>query len=250
MVTLTYPDNWPTSPEQWKRDLQNFLKRLLRIHPRAAIVWRLEAQQRGAPHFHLLVFNVRFLPHQWVGSKWAMITNGNAAACSQVQPVRSWRGVMSYASKYLAKLGDDRQFLAGNGGEVLEEVGRLWGIINSQALPADVRTIALTIEQFYRIRRNLERHKASILRRAGLPITRIRDATRGTSRFLDWPTAVQLVNLETGDLPLYPLLRASMKLQERIRWQREAEDDYRASQPQRAKRGLTVESPIPAAKTS
>jgi hypothetical protein len=229
MVTLTYPDNWPTSPAQWKRDLQNFLKRLLRRYAGAGIIWRMEPQKRGAPHFHLLIFNVRYLPYLRVAEDWASITNGNIDSCSRVERVRSWRGVMSYASKYLAKLdGDDRQFLAGVDGLALDEVGRLWGVINAEALPKDVRVYAVSLEQFYRIRRNFDRHKGSILRRAGKSHTRIRDATRGVSAFLNWDIAVQLLNLETGLHPVEPLIRESMKIQQETRWRREAEMDRRS----------------------
>ena len=119
MVTLTYPKDWPASPEVWKADLRAFGKRLRRRYPDAAIIWRLEAQERGAPHYHLLVFGVRFLPHEWVGQAWAEITGGNAGACARVERVRSWRGVVSYASKYLAKL-DDRPFRAGAAGDFSE----------------------------------------------------------------------------------------------------------------------------------
>lgn len=215
MVTLTYPAQWPESPARWKRDLQTFDKRLRRRYPKAATIWRLESQARGAPHYHLLVFGVRFLPSDWVGQVWAEITAGNPAACAQVERVRSWRGVMSYASKYLAKLGDQaRPFRAGAGGDVLEEVGRLWGVLNAACLPADVREWALTLGQFFNLRRLLYRHLRAVARAAGWPgRRRPRDPTAGVSAFLRWEAGVQLVNLERGDVPLGPLLLECQRLE-------------------------------------
>ncbi len=224
MVTLTYPLDWPPSPARWKQDLQALVKRLLRRYPSAAVIWRMEPQKRGAPHFHLLIFNVRFLPFGQVATWWADITDGDPASCSRVERVRSWRGVMSYASKYLAKLdGDDRQFLSGAGGKSLSEVGRLWGVINAEALPTDVREWALAIGQFHKLRRILNRHKRSILRRAGhrhIPFPR--DGTVGVSGFLDWETGVQLVDGQRGDVPLGPLLKETRRLEMETRFKREA----------------------------
>lgn len=58
-VTVTYPGQFP-DPATAKEDLRVWLQRLLRIAERAGIrlgvLWRMERQARGAPHFHLLVW--------------------------------------------------------------------------------------------------------------------------------------------------------------------------------------------------
>src|SRR5271157_7616 len=54
-VTLTYPDKFPSARES-KRHLDIFLKRIRRAFPVAGGIWKLEPQQRGAPHYHLLVW--------------------------------------------------------------------------------------------------------------------------------------------------------------------------------------------------
>lgn len=223
MVTLTYPASWPTDPAVWKKQVQAFVKRLERLTPGAAVFWRLEAQERGAPHFHLLVFNLRYLEHEWVGTVWAEITDGNPKACARVERVRSWRGVMSYASKYLAKVGGDRCFRAGADGDPIEEVGRLWGVMNGKFLPTDVRTWFLDESQFFRIRRYIYGHLGAVARSAGRKRRRRpHDSTSGVSAFLNWTTAVELINLERGDVPLDPLLRETMRMEEANRWKREA----------------------------
>jgi hypothetical protein len=195
MVTLTYPETWPGSPAEWKKNLLAFVKRVLRRYPGAAGFWRLEPQARGAPHFHLIIFNVRYLPFDWVGAAWADITAGNAAACSETRRARSYRGVMSYAAKYMAKVGGDAGFTAGPGGEVLSEVGRLWGKFNADGLPVDLRTYTLTMDQFYPLRRQIFRKQRADDRARGVKFRRAaRDATSGVTVFMDWFSAAQLVS--------------------------------------------------------
>jgi hypothetical protein len=60
-VTLTYGADYPTA-RQSKEDLRIWSQRVLRLTARAGLrvvmVWRVEKQERGAPHFHLLVWCV------------------------------------------------------------------------------------------------------------------------------------------------------------------------------------------------
>src|SRR5215208_5929788 len=55
-VTLTYPDEYPEDPELCKRHLKALRKRLQREFEPFAAFWRLGIQNRGAWHFHLLLF--------------------------------------------------------------------------------------------------------------------------------------------------------------------------------------------------
>jgi hypothetical protein len=55
-VTLTYPNEWPEDPEACKNQLKALLKRLKRRFGNFACFWRLGIQERGAWHFHLLLF--------------------------------------------------------------------------------------------------------------------------------------------------------------------------------------------------
>lgn len=160
---LTYPgDTWPSDPAIWHDHLEAFHKRLRRKYPMCniAIFWRLEPQHRGAPHFHLLVFGVPFIPYAWVGSSWAAITGGNAATCSRVERVKSWRGAMSYASKYLGKAGKGDEFTT-DGGEVIEDVGRHWGVMGRKHLPATWVAYVLLQHEFHQLRRQLGRYVRS-----------------------------------------------------------------------------------------
>jgi len=139
-VTLTYPDTFPTL-ENAKRDLKVFLLRLERQFPECGYIWKLEPQQRGAPHYHLLVWGCEVISlFTWVIDNWYDIAgNGDynhwkfhagvlpgSRPC--VQKVKSWRGVWSYASKYLGKTFD----VAGWDGQW---TGRFWGVGHRDNIP-------------------------------------------------------------------------------------------------------------------
>ena len=132
-VTLTYPKDYPSDPSQWKRDLDSWWKRAKRKDASLSAIWRLEPQERNAPHYHLLIYRKDgkrpFLPHQWVSASWAAVTNGNSDSCSRVEALKSHRGGMFYAAKYCAKLGD------GSVPGGWEKVGKHWGKLNVSMLP-------------------------------------------------------------------------------------------------------------------
>lgn len=154
-ITLTYPSSYPSSREA-KGDLKAFAKRLVRLAPTAGLIWKMEYQERGAPHFHLLVwgldrFSLTFL-RKWVSRAWFEVVGSgderHLKAGTNVQRVRSWRGVMFYASKYMGKeveVADD-------------EPGRFWGMLNAKALPWSVMVrVVLDWAVFYKVRRVLSK---------------------------------------------------------------------------------------------
>ena len=113
-VTLTYPNEFPTL-ERAKRDLKIFIQRIKYKFPCSGI-WKLEPQERGAPHYHCLIWGVDeedlfdFVAYTWyeiAGNndrnhlKFHLGLLPNSKPC--VSKVRSWRGVWAYASKYLGK---------------------------------------------------------------------------------------------------------------------------------------------------
>lgn len=148
-VTLTYPGEWPKDPKRWKRDFDVWAKRLLRRHPQCCAIWKLEPQERGAPHFHLLVFGVPHLDKAWLSSSWYEVVGSgdvrHLRAGTRVESIRSWRGVMSYASKYTAKVVDEMP-------EGWQEVGRMWGIIGRKNLPIYMVRFAVDRETAHKLR--------------------------------------------------------------------------------------------------
>ncbi len=68
-ITLTYPCRWPAEPETWKRHLDLFGQWIRYHHKTASIIWKLEPQERGTPHYHLMVFGISFLPAKLVARR-------------------------------------------------------------------------------------------------------------------------------------------------------------------------------------
>lgn len=138
-ITLTYPNNYP-EPKESKKHLKEFLRRMKRMYPSAGAIWKLEPQQRGAPHYHILVWGIKLEELiAWVPDTWYKIAGGGdenhllwhlGLLGNQhcVNPVRSYKGVWSYASKYLGKTFE----VAGWDNK---EVGRYWGVVGAKNIP-------------------------------------------------------------------------------------------------------------------
>jgi hypothetical protein len=151
-VTLTYPAAYPGTWQTWKRQLDTWLKRVRRRLPSCGGTWKLEPQRRGAPHFHLLLVNTPFLAKEWLSSSWYEVVGSNdprhLAAGTNVQQARSHRGVVAYASKYVAKAEKLPE-------SWVDGVGRWWGVFNRAALCIEWRTWPLEQSAFYRATRIL-----------------------------------------------------------------------------------------------
>jgi hypothetical protein len=126
------------------------------------VVWRLEWQERGAPHYHLLLFNCPFWHHEEVAKAWHRVTGSPDAkhlqAGTRIERIRTWNGVIFYASKYLGKLGDVPAGV---------EPGRLWGVVNRQALHRRLLVQPLAWETWYAMRRVMWRREERQARAAG-----------------------------------------------------------------------------------
>jgi len=151
-VTLTYPDDFPDNPREIKRHLDAFGKRFRRKFPAGAFIWKLEYKARKsgqntgkiAPHFHLLAWGGTYKDMLgWVSGSWAGVVKSedekHLKAGTNVEKLRSWRGVMAYASKYIAKVNVE---------ELPEGVGRFWGVVGRDNLPlSGVLVVTLTALQ-------------------------------------------------------------------------------------------------------
>lgn len=144
-LTLTY-GAWFPDCNRARRDRATWEKRLKRRYPGASCVWRLELQRRGAPHFHLLIFGVPFIPVGWVRRTWGQVIGYDGPKKLQVrlERIHSWRGLMSYCSKYIAKVqtGYEMAELGGSPEALLDYstyltalFGRVWGVCDREALP-------------------------------------------------------------------------------------------------------------------
>src|SRR5215203_334199 len=152
-VTLTYPREYAEDPEVCKNHLKALRKRLQREFGTFAAFWRLGIQERGAWHFHLLLFvglsigPVREL-RRFISSSWYEVTGkiseGHLRAGTRVEPVKRWREATSYVERYMAKPEEFPEGL---------QTGRIWGIWNPKLLPVRWETVQVSLRDAFKIRR-------------------------------------------------------------------------------------------------
>jgi hypothetical protein len=164
-ITLTYPKAF-ASVKASKRDLDTIVKRFERTWGRHAIIWKLEPQKRGAPHFHLLTMmgnadqqqleaELKWWADNWhdiAGGgdpchlKWHMGQLGNRPC---VEVVKDWQGVASYAGKYLGKVS--------KGDEEWKHPGRYWGKRHAELLPITIVEESVEVAIAAKVRRQCVR---------------------------------------------------------------------------------------------
>jgi|SRR5215204_145576 len=163
-VTLTYPHEYPEEPELCKKHLKALRKRLQREFKSFAAFWRLGIQQRGAWHFHLLLFvgpsfgTIDEL-RRFISSSWYQVTGkvseGHLHAGTRVEAVKKWKQATSYVERYMAKPEEFPEGL---------KTGRIWGIWNEDYLPVRWEAVEVSLQDAFRIRRiyrKLARKKGS-----------------------------------------------------------------------------------------
>jgi len=163
-VTLTYPHEYPEDTEVCKNHLKALRKRLQRKFGTFAALWRMGIQQRGAWHFHLLLFVGQSIGQvgelrRFISSSWHEVTGkaseGHLHAGTRVVAVRRWKQATSYVERYMAKPEEFPQGL---------QTGRIWGIWNEILLPVRWEKVAVSLRDAFRIRRiyrKLARSKGS-----------------------------------------------------------------------------------------
>jgi hypothetical protein len=173
-LTLTYPRDYP-NPQASKTHLDTFLKRLARQFPLTSGFWRLEFQERGAPHFHLILFGLPFVDKSTIQQMWGEII-GHEKPFTRIELIRGWHKLMSYVSKYVAKEGVGTYIPAGDRAEgdsgfnhLPYLTGRFWGCHNKALIPwADLMVIQLPAHiaktVFHDLRRAAQ-HKYKNIRR-------------------------------------------------------------------------------------
>lgn len=159
MLTLTLPAEWESvvpNGRELKRLKKLFDKRMRRWCARQGIelsaLWFLEFQERGAPHFHYLLWQRAIAKDhastlseslrrdfiRWVSIAWADVVSHpdpvervkHEAAGTRVERMRKphFGYAMAYASKPRQKVVPDE----------FQDVGRFWGLMNYQR-PAPIK---------------------------------------------------------------------------------------------------------------
>jgi hypothetical protein len=190
-VTLTYGQAFP-KPLEVKKHVDVLGKRLMRAYPEAVIIWRMEFQERGAPHLHLLILGKSFieaneLRRHWlevIGDEYANWASGKPKCPSlDIKRASSTRRVTSYVAKYIAKASNSfntAAYLTAFGIDI-DSMGRFWGIIGRNNLLFALlvtTTVALNINVFWQFRFEMGK--------IWLPV-RFMDKGKGFSLFHDKP---------------------------------------------------------------
>lgn len=155
-ITLTYIKA-DIDAKTAKENLFAFIKRLQRRFPHAdmSFVWRMEFQERGAIHFHIIAFDLPFVPYAEVQRIWGEITCQHIPF-TRIEMVFSSKKVMNYVSKYVAKVNSSSEIGGFNLPTYLtayqsmngEQIGRSWGVWGRQHLPM-AELIALELPFYY-----------------------------------------------------------------------------------------------------
>ena len=123
--TVGWNNPHPT-PEEAKKALDMMGKKILLEHPTYWVVWKMEFHDSGAIHFHFLIYSPTgkpFIEKTKFKKMWEAST-GRRDLYPRIERLRSHRGGIYYATKYLCKeveedLTEDQKVYA----------GRFWGII-------------------------------------------------------------------------------------------------------------------------
>lgn len=205
-ITLTYSSSYPLDAHSWKRDLDNFLKQLKRLNPKSVAIWRMEFQERGAPHFHIILMftdpsdickNV-FTLRKKLKRAWFRISNipkpdQTNFACD-VNYIESWRGVTYYTGKYICKAEQSNIKAL-----YPDYLGRFWGISNRKFLPIDILEIEISPAEFVNIRRFL---RTFVQKKTNRKL-HLWSEFAGLSGFIDYKSALKLYRaglMAIGDL--------------------------------------------------
>lgn len=136
-------------PREFKDFMRAMFKRLGRKAPRLAAVWRLEYQKRGAPHLHIILYNMPFVDKTWIQDAWGEIV-GQERPFTRIESIRSYKRLMSYASKYAAKVASNGfnsvTYQADGVGQAEYghmSAGRVWGVFNDSCLPYEQKSEAV-----------------------------------------------------------------------------------------------------------
>lgn len=149
-VTLTYPDDDIPMNNKATNSHRYLLHRWIEQHlgKDTCVLWRIEWQTRKTgklvgcmcPHFHLVVFNVRYLPYKEINAEWARIIGARAYVRTEVKGMTNAQQTVYYVAKYCAKVEEVDCSLVN--AAYLNSGGRSWGILRAGLLPRHKLKIA------------------------------------------------------------------------------------------------------------
>lgn len=174
-ITPTY-HNQDVTPRESKAHLQALLKCMDRCFGRVGVLWKVEPQKRGMPHYHLLALmpasHVADLEteREWFATTWVRITSGtpeqHRVHCRPEawQQMEDWEHVAGYAGKYVGKVVNVPNESA------WAKAGRWWGKVNADMLPIKVESCVFTEQESYCIQRLMRKAAKAKARQAGFTL--------------------------------------------------------------------------------
>jgi hypothetical protein len=128
LLTLTYDADYPSDCKDYHGHLGEFRKAIEDAYNYSDVVWKLEFQKRGAPHFHLIMLGVDRVSIPYLSGVWHRISGCKSAAhlaagfdVKRVSDEDGIRNVGAYVCKYVSKLSNAMD------NEVGDFTGRYWG---------------------------------------------------------------------------------------------------------------------------
>ena len=112
-ITLTYGKNYPNDKIA-KTHLDNFLKRMRRMHNTFHYVWVAERQKRGAIHFHILTPS--YTDKEFINASWTQISD-RWLESEKLPPQQLYPNVIAtyHAGRYMAKyMSKEDEHIKGN----------------------------------------------------------------------------------------------------------------------------------------
>jgi len=176
-ATVTYAAFYPADPKEWKRHLHLLQLALNAQFGDSFHIWKLEAQRRGAPHYHILIWTTKSYSltyiRRWIRKKWIEIVNytpgtqmrkNHEGQGSDVQRVHSPKQMSRYIMKYFAKEEENLEAWACP--------GRFWGVGNKKNFPLMTEKIFELNGQDYQtlkriVRRWMKKFAPNYARRCG-----------------------------------------------------------------------------------
>lgn len=152
-VTLTYPKEYETNYEIWKKQLHQLYSSLRYHYPKMGFLWKLEFQQRGAPHFHLLMFDPSSPKEREIGKlikeHWYRIVGQKSKSFrhwgTDTKAIHDIKGSGFYLAMYQTK---DTYIPA----DMMS--GRMWGVYGRNKMPmSEQGTENLSLDKYTLLKR-------------------------------------------------------------------------------------------------
>jgi hypothetical protein len=141
-VTLTYPDE-KAFPDSHTRNKQRYLfwryiENYLSV--KIPMVWRIEWKARKTgkfvnkvvPHFHLILFGVRFISHQKINLFWKKAIQHEGYVRTEIKAIKNNEWAAWYVAKYVGKETPDCSLVYA---AYLNSQGRHFGYLRKQLVP-------------------------------------------------------------------------------------------------------------------